>query len=104
MRGRPKLFKDPVQVAIYVEADWRQRLSGEMLVEYRKKHPNARVADLLRAIVRQAIAEHTYSKPERERELARRRNELRRLAVACVSAPDDKLEIHARKLAELVKA
>jgi hypothetical protein len=104
MRGRPKLFKHPRQIATCVEADWYNRLSGEMLNEYRKKNPRANTSDLLRAIVRQAIAEHVGSKPERERILAQRRRELRRLAVACVSATDDKLEQHARKLAALVEA
>lgn len=102
MRGRPRVFKDPRQIAVCIEADWHEHLAGGMLAAYRREHPHARVSDLLRAIVQKAIGEHVAARPEQQRQQVRRRLEIRRLAVAIASAGDDKIEVHARKLAALM--
>jgi hypothetical protein len=102
MRGRPKIFDAPRLLAVSVETDWHARLQ-DMLAERKKQHPRARMSDLLRAIIERAIAEHLVSQTDREREQAKHRRELRRLATACAGAADDKVELHARKLAALVE-
>jgi hypothetical protein len=100
--GRPRAFVHPRYLSVVVEHDWHRRLSGAMLAQYRERHPQARLTDLLRDLIGKGIREHERTAPERDRAVRERRQQLRKLAVACVSASDDKLEAQARKLAALV--
>jgi hypothetical protein len=82
-------------------------LVAELLPEHRKRHPQARLAELLRHLLDQAIRQHRRTDPARrgaaEREHRERQREMRRLAVAAAAAPDDKLEATAARLAAILK-
>lgn len=106
--GRPRLFTQRRSVNLTLEASAHAALSGAMLRAYRKQHPRAKVLDVVRGILDAAIDDFRRQEAERsgvaERERAARRQQLRRLAVACAGAADNKVEVHARKLAALVAA
>jgi hypothetical protein len=108
MAGRPRLYTHAHHFTLTVEADTYAILSGEMLDEHRRRHPAARVNDLVRSILEGTVARYRASESERdgaaERERAARQKQLRRLGLALAGASDDKLEAHARKLVTLVGA
>lgn len=103
MAGRPRLYDHAHHFTMTVEGGVYAALSGGMLHEYRKRHPEARTSDLIRSILDQAVARYRAGEAERtgaaERERNQRRQKLRRLAVTLVQASDDQIEAQAHKLA-----
>jgi hypothetical protein len=55
MTGWPRMFAQPRQICLVLEASTCDVLTAELLAEYRKRHPNAKLADLLRYLLDQAI-------------------------------------------------
>jgi hypothetical protein len=108
MAGRPRLYTHAHHFTLTVEEDTYAMLAIGMLAEYRKRHPAARVNDLVRSILEAAVTRYRASESERdgaaERERAARQKQLRRLGAQLAIASDDKLEAHARKLVTLVEA
>jgi|SRR5215831_19304344 len=103
MIGRPKQFTQARPVSVNLEQSTYAVLAEEMLDRHRRRYPGAKLGDLLRHLLDQAIRDYRRAKAgeqdasERERRLLQKR--LRRLALA--DAPGPELEATALRLAEL---
>jgi hypothetical protein len=107
MTGRPKLLTKAMPLSMLIEAEHMAVLRGSMLADYRERvKPRASLADLVRSLLIKAVQNFERNREGRSLALAKvraqRRQELRKAALACVGAPDSKVEQHARRLAALL--
>jgi hypothetical protein len=67
------MFTQPRQICLLLEEDTYNALATELLAEHRKRQPNAKLADLLRHLLDQAIRQHRRGDPARKGAIERER-------------------------------
>jgi hypothetical protein len=99
-RGRPRTSPQTVQLNVRIALDDYQALKSIVMRE------RIGLAEVVREMVRREVATRATEPAQRasmERLAKARRRQIRRLAITCASAPDERLEKHARELSRLVE-
>lgn len=104
MAGRPRLYDHTRCLHLTIDAALLNQVEGPLFDAYREEHPEAHVNDLLREIFAEGLRVWRRRAGIEARQRVERRQELRQMAATLAKAPDNKIEQHAHRLVELLKA